>query len=238
MKFLILMPLFAFVLGCSSKPSSSDLEEALSKQLVSQCEFAEINDVKLDEVIQPDSGNSNSVIVKYSYKLGVRVGGDFVDDFRRWEKSRKIKSQIDEIYAQPSKSQDLLDKWIRREGLPSDSSNEEFDAERAETQRLERLVEFERYERVKEFVGSTDGMFDLNDDFGPPPAMRLVENVKEPTFPTKCIDYSQSTPFGLLYSAVRRDGSMDATNQYINGVSVEIAAEGVMLKADKGWSFR
>ncbi|MGM9426196.1 hypothetical protein [Hydrogenophaga sp. MI9] len=228
----------AFLLGCSSKPSSSDVKEALSKQLVSQCKFAKISDVNLDEVIQPELSNSNKVVVKYSYELGVKVDGGYVDDLRRWEKSQEVKKQIGELYDKPGESKVLLDKWIHRERLPSNASNEEYEAEEVESRRLERLVEFERYERVKKFVGSTDGMFALGDDFGPPPAIKLIEKIKEPDFPTECIDYSQSTPFGLLHSTLRREGPVNAVNQYINGVSVKIAAEGVMLKTDAGWTFR
>jgi uncharacterized protein YktA (UPF0223 family) len=238
MRFLVVVLLSVFMLGCSSKPSSTDVEKALSKQLVTQCEFATVDGLNLGEVIQPDSNNSNSVIVKYSYELGVRVGGGYVDNFRRWEKLLKFRNQIREAYDQPGESKALLDKWIRRERLSPDASNEEYETEDAETRRLEHLVKVERYKRIKELVDSTDGMFSLSDDYGPPPDFKLIENVKEPEFPGGCIDYSQSTPLGLLYSTVRRQGSLDATNQYINGVSVNIEAESVMLKTDAGWTFR
>lgn len=238
MKLLILIPFCALVLGCSSKPDSGDVHEALSKDLVSQCKFATVDNVELDEVIQPDSSNSNHVLIKYSYDLGVKVVGDYVEDFNRWKRAQEVKNQLQEADSQPTDAKVALMKWKNREGLPANASNEELDAEYAETHRLERLVETERYERIKALIDSTGGMFELDHRLYPPPAIRLIENIKEPLFPTECLDYSQSTPFGLLQQTVGRDSTVNPRDQYINGVSVRIAAESEIFKTDKGWTFR
>ena len=101
MKFLYLLPIVVAVSGCSSKPSSSDLERRLTETLTSQCEFAKINDFSLDEVIQPDSSNKNRVIAKYSYELAVKIDGPFAAQQEHWKKAKSFQAAFTELSQKP-----------------------------------------------------------------------------------------------------------------------------------------
>ena len=63
-------------MACSSKPSTEDIQTELNKELHRICASANASDVKIDQIITPDSSNSNLVKIKFSSDVTVKFGAE------------------------------------------------------------------------------------------------------------------------------------------------------------------
>ena len=76
MKFLLSLPIATLLMACSSKPSTEDIQTGLNKELHRICASANASDVKIDQVITPDSSNSNLVKIMFSSDVTVKFGAE------------------------------------------------------------------------------------------------------------------------------------------------------------------
>ena len=261
MKFLYLLPIVVAVSGCSSKPSSSDVERRLTETLTSQCEFAKINDFSLDEVIQPDSSNKNRVIAKYSYELAVKIDGPFAAQQEHWKKAKSFQAAFTELSQKPLPAEAKLESLeamylLTREPrklipgyveFSADATDEQVDQLRnaarlrigEEIKLQEKQIKIERYSRLKKYVDSTDGVLTMSqstDSAGVP--FGQLNEPKQPSLPVGCIGLDRRTPFGILMNELVKAGNLaNLPDYYIAGTAVKITAEEPMLKTDKGWTF-
>lgn len=132
MKILYVVPLIAIVTACSSDPTTNEVKNALDSELKSLCPDASVSNVKILNILKPDSRNENQAIVSLSTEVTVHFGKEVVK--RRDEDAEWL-------------------KWYLNAEEKIEEGNEEKDTYKALRKQLEALMSNWDFEDIEGVIG-------------------------------------------------------------------------------------
>lgn len=265
MKFLLSLPIATLLMACSSKPSTEDIQTGLNKELHRICASANASDVKIDQVITPDSSNSNLVKIMFSSVVTVKFGAeveaahahylkakplwdshfDFVKENQTAEKEiKELEVYIEEFRSTPY-NKNLREKY----NIPDDTStekiyeiiNKEIELTSQKIKNLEIKSREQKYTAIKTYAEKTGGILTISETELPTGKIANLNEPKPAEWPNGCSGmYSKNNPVGLLALQNQKESGMiqGDIKRYFSGESGKFTFERMMLKSDKGWVFQ
>jgi len=238
-----------FLAGCSGKPSSAEIEKAMTLEVQKNCEYASVTNVEVLNTQYGDPQNKERIHVKFTGDVNVRITGSLLESWESFDKANEIfwawglaiQDFNKEIAEARSKITDAYDaetaeyKEAMFNGGASPELHEQQRAAKARAdekrQQMGEWIKKNANEIFDKYDKQAQGMMSSYLDNG----IRRFERISKPTVPFGCMSYDPKTPLGLLYENAAQGGkSIDA---YFSrkGAVVSMQAERTMVKTEKGW---
>ena len=90
MKYQYIVPVVLTLTACSGSPGSSDIQKSLTSELAESCPYANISNVKTNNIISPDSNNNNIKEVSFSADVQVKFIGEVANRWRGIERAKEL----------------------------------------------------------------------------------------------------------------------------------------------------
>ena len=237
-----------FLVGCSGKPSTSEIEKALTLEVQKNCEYASVTNVEVLNTQYGDPQNKERIHVKFTGDVNVKITGKLLESWDNFDKANEIfwawgmdiQNFNKEIAEARSKITDAYDAETAeyKEAMYNGGASPEL----LEQQRVAAARADEKREKMGEWIkkGANDifnkyakdaeGILSSYQDDG----IGRFRPLFKPGIPTGCSSIDPRTPLGLLYQEATKDGKLDA---YFSrkGAVVSMQAERTMMKTEKGW---
>ena len=249
MKFLLSLPIATLLMACSSKPSTEDIQTGLNKELHRICASANASDVKIDQVITPDSSNSNLVKIMFSSDVTVKFGAEVEAAHAHYLKAKPLWDSHFEVYIEEFRSTPYNKNLREKYNIPDDTStekiyeiiNKEIELTSQKIKNLEIKSREQKYTAIKTYAEKTGGILTISETELPTGKIANLNEPKPAEWPNGCSGmYSKNNPVGLLALQNQKESGMiqGDIKRYFSGESGKFTFERMMLKSDKGWVFQ
>ena len=79
-----------FLVGCSGKPSTSEIEKALTLEVQKNCEYASVTNVEVLNTQYGDPQNKERIYVKFTGDVNVKITGKLLESWDNFDKANEI----------------------------------------------------------------------------------------------------------------------------------------------------
>lgn len=238
-----------FLVGCSGKPSSAEIEKAMTLEVQKNCEYATVSNVDVLNTQYGDPQNKERIHMKFTGDVNVKITGKLLDSWESFDKANEIfwawglaiQDFNKEISKERSRISDEYDvetveyrEAMFNRGASPELLEQECEAKARADEKRQQMGEwikknaneiFERYDK------EAGGILTSFQDDG----VRRFHPISKPSVPFGCSNFDPKTPLGLLYQQVTQGGNGVGAYFSRKGEVVSMQAERTMVKTEKGW---
>ncbi|UBB15360.1 hypothetical protein [Comamonas odontotermitis] len=238
-----------FLVGCSGKPSSAEIEKAMTLEVQKNCEYASVTNVEVLNTQYGDPQNKERIHVKFTGDVNVKITGKLLESWDNFDKANEIfwawglaiqdfNKEIDEARSKIDDAYDAERAEYKEAMFNGGASPELWEQERVakaradeKRQQMGEWIKKNANEIFEKYDKQAQGMLSSYLDNG----IRRFDRISKPTVPFGCMSFDPKTPLGLLYENAAQGGKNIDPYFSRKGAVVGMQAERTMVKTEKGW---